>query len=168
MPNCHPTLTLKSALLFLVREKKKSSNFLWELNDETYGTVCSQIIQKEPVPKVKLVLAQICKEQRHKYHSKAATMEDRGGTGMEFTAVKLPTTQTITSTCSHCHHAGYEMENYFQFVGFPNWWLKIHQRHRSVSGHGVMNSQSRGKGRLRHGRGNGGMLLSSELTGVGG
>lgn len=54
-----------------------------------YGTVRSNIIQQELVLKVKAVLAKICKEEHHKNVAQSSIVDERGGVGVAFTAIKL-------------------------------------------------------------------------------
>lgn len=104
------------------------------LNGETYDTVRSQIIQKEPMPRVKQVLAQICKEEQHKNLSIPSVMEDRDDVGIAFAAVKPAAVPPLRSsiTCSHCYRSEHEIENFFQFVGYPDWWYKNTSLHLLV------------------------------------
>lgn len=52
--------------LVLVKEKEEEHvyQFFMGLNDSTFGTVRSHIIQKGPLPKIKTVSARICKEEQ--------------------------------------------------------------------------------------------------------
>ncbi|KAI5670526.1 hypothetical protein M9H77_10890 [Catharanthus roseus] len=43
-----------------------------------YGTVRSHMIQQEPMPKLRTILAQICKEEQHKNLTRAADYTDDG------------------------------------------------------------------------------------------
>lgn len=95
-----------------------------DLNDAAYGTVRSNIIQKEPVPKVKQVLAQIFEEEQHKNFSKAAAMEEKEGVGIAFVVIK-PTVSPLQGThtaYNHSHKSGHDIENGFQLVVYPYWW----------------------------------------------
>lgn len=106
--------------------------FLMGLNDATYETVCSNIIKKELVPKGKQVLAQVCKEEQHKNLSKTVAIEERGGTDIAFAAIK----PRVRTTCRYCHKSAHDVENYFQLVGYPDWWLKIDVPPSATAGRG--------------------------------
>lgn len=68
-------------------EEERVYQFLMGLNDEVFGTVRSSIIQEEPTPKVKKVLAWVCKEKQ--YHTLVrGTPEDKwGGARVAFAAI---------------------------------------------------------------------------------
>lgn len=82
--------SVDSEILSLVtkkREEEKVFQFLMELNDTIYGTVRSNTIQQEPVPKVKMVLARIRKEEQHKNVSRS-TVDEYNGDAVAFAVGK--------------------------------------------------------------------------------
>lgn len=72
---------------FLTEERKEEQlyQFLMGLNDEVFGTVRSNIIQEEPSPKLKQIVARIASARRSNAHT--ATTKEKGGAVMAFAAV---------------------------------------------------------------------------------
>lgn len=96
------------------------------LSNTFCGTVRSHLIQQEPVPKVKTVLAKICKEEQHHILAQTLTTEDRGSDDVAFVVAKTYRTSSYNSrlVCSHCTRNGYEIGKCFHLVGYPYWWPK--------------------------------------------
>lgn len=99
------------------------------LNDTIYRTVRSNIIQQDPMPKAKTILAQICKEEQHKYLAKSTVTDERGGANVAFAAGKVlqPLSSPLT-VCNHYNRTGHDITNYFQLVGYPECWRKHAQQ----------------------------------------
>ncbi|KAI5648200.1 hypothetical protein M9H77_34205 [Catharanthus roseus] len=81
-----------------------------------YGTVRSHMIQQEPIPKLRTVLAQICKEEQHKNSTRigdslatAPLSRDRRNFSSKF-------------YCTYCKQARHNVIGRFQLVGYPKWW----------------------------------------------
>lgn len=58
------------------KEKIKVHQFLLGLDDTTFSTVCSSILQMDPLPSIKKVYSMITTKEQHKQVSKLA--ENRG------------------------------------------------------------------------------------------
>lgn len=89
------------------RDEERFFQFLIGLNDTIYGTVRPNIIQQELMPKVKTILAQICKKEQHKHLARSMVTNDRGGTGKP---LHQPSSKLM---CNHCNKAGHEMTDCF-------------------------------------------------------
>lgn len=73
------------SILINEREEEQTYQFLTGLKDAMFETVRSNIIQQEPVPKLKIMLSMITKEEQHQYLAKTV---DEKGDGATFAAVK--------------------------------------------------------------------------------
>lgn len=69
------------------------------LNNVVYVTVCSQLIQQEPTPRMKTILAKICKQEQHKI---LVRTEDISGDGVTFTIDKPKNSRQLA--CTHCYY----------------------------------------------------------------
>lgn len=96
------------------RDKERIFQFLMGLNDKLLGTAKSNIIQQEPVSKVKTVLANIYKEEQHKNVAWSSMGEDRGGAGVVFAFGKtLQQSAPSRWMCLHCHKTAQDIEKFF-------------------------------------------------------
>ncbi|KAI5652700.1 hypothetical protein M9H77_29887 [Catharanthus roseus] len=84
-----------------------------------YGTIRSHMIQQEPIPKLRTVLAQICKEEQHKNSTRIG---DYSSDGAAFTAEKNRRSFPSKFCCTYCKRAGHDVTGCFQLVGYPKWW----------------------------------------------
>lgn len=87
------------------------------LNDEILGTMISNIIQQDPIPKVKQVLARICKEEQHRNLARTVTRDRHGGARISLDLTQYGQ-QTSRLTCghNHCNKFRHEAAS-FQLVG---------------------------------------------------
>ncbi|KAI5677533.1 hypothetical protein M9H77_08483 [Catharanthus roseus] len=74
-----------------------------------YGTVCSHTIQQEPIPKLRTVLAQICKEEQHKNSTQIEDYATRA------TAAARRDCRVFSSKfhCTYCKRAGHDVTGCF-------------------------------------------------------
>lgn len=112
-------------LIIKEREKEQVYKFLMGLNDSMYGTVRSLIIQEEPLPKVKNVLAMIYKEEQHHQLTRVAMTEENGAhvSSTVFASI-YKTTATASSqrlVCGPCSKLAHNMIACYQLIGFPEW-----------------------------------------------
>ncbi|KAI5669284.1 hypothetical protein M9H77_19137 [Catharanthus roseus] len=103
-----------------------------------YGTVRSHIIQQESIPKLRTVLAQICKEEQHKNSTRIG---DYSSDGVAFAAAGATAVgrdrRNFSSKfyCTYCKRAGHDVTGCFQLMGYPEWWLR--NSHHLAAGHDV-------------------------------
>lgn len=89
------------------REEDRVYQFLMRLNDKVFRIVRSNIIQGEPLPKLKHILARICKE-KHWNMARAPATEEKGGAAIAFTAMnKLVAQNGSRIICSHFQKSGH-------------------------------------------------------------
>lgn len=153
LSNCDDNGTCSvTAVVKKDKEEEKAYQFRMRLIDSMFGVVRSSIIQKEPVPKIKLVFAMVTKDEQHWTISKIVVADDRIISGTTF-VVKSGQNRP---TCNHCLKLGHEAANCFQLIRFPEWWPSEKNRlTRGGSGAAVpagTTASGRGWGSLREGR----------------
>ncbi|KAI5648482.1 hypothetical protein M9H77_34487 [Catharanthus roseus] len=90
-----------------------------------YGTIRSHMIQQEPIPKLRTVLDQICKEEQRKNSTRK---EDYSGDGATFAATGAAASEknrrnfSAQNYCTYCNRTGHDVTGCFQLVGYPDWW----------------------------------------------
>ncbi|KAI5670724.1 hypothetical protein M9H77_11088 [Catharanthus roseus] len=85
-----------------------------------YGTVRSHMIQQQPIPKLRTVLAKICKEEQHKNSTR---IEDYSGDGAAFAATGAVGAAAAAGRdgrnfsskihCTYCKRAGHDVTGCF-------------------------------------------------------
>ncbi|KAI5665003.1 hypothetical protein M9H77_24326 [Catharanthus roseus] len=126
-----------------------------------YGIVRSYMIQQELIPKLRIVLAQISKEEQHKNLTRIG---DYSSHGAAFAAVRAATRAVAGATaagrdrrspsskfyCTYYKKAGQDITGYFQHVGYPEWWLW--SSHQLATGRGISPASNNKGWRGRPGR----------------
>lgn len=104
------------------------------------------------MPKGKQVLAQLCKEEKHKNLSRAAIVEEKAGASVAFVVVKPgASNQGAKMIFRHCHKSGHDMESCFQLVGYPDWGPKSDAPSFATAGRGrLIGTGNQGRGRGQH------------------
>lgn len=133
------------------REEEKVHQFLMRLDDAIYGTICSNILSMDPLPNLSRAYAIIIQEERH--INIARSKEERGDAvgfvmqvGTEVKAVVVRTKEKGT-TCNHYGKTGHDAKDYFQVIGYPDWWEDKPHLTRKSAGCGWGNSYvGRGRG----------------------
>jgi hypothetical protein len=126
------------------REEEKVHQFLMGLDDVIYGTVRSNLLATDPLPKLNRVYATLVQEERVRAISRGK--EERAEV-VGFSAQVRGRSKGLAAmkdkdpVCSNCNRSGHEAEGCFQLVGYPEWWG---DRPRGESG-------GRGRGRQRGG-----------------
>lgn len=122
------------------------------LNDAMYGPVRSGIIQQEPIPKIKQVLAMILKEDQYRRRQwpLAPTI-----TAAAWRLLPKVSDYASPRTCSHCLKSGQKVNFCFQLLGYPEWWESNSQLATRASSSSDGAGRSRGNSRSTHGRGGG-------------
>lgn len=129
-------------------QEEQTYQFLMGLQDAMFGTFRSNIIQQEPITKVKTVLSMVTKKEQHRHL--ARTLEEKGD-GVAFAVVKPGQAGDGKLSCTHYLQSSHESANCFQLIGFLDRWP---EKSRSIS-------------RGRTGRGRGGRAGSSAGRGRG-
>ncbi|XP_010424655.1 PREDICTED: uncharacterized protein LOC104709792 [Camelina sativa] len=152
-------------------EKEKLHQFLLGLDDARFGGLCTNFVGKTPLPSLGEAYSKvICEEQRlssacgrEQLHDAVGFMARRES--HEPLLVKDATPELVAylghsdhqeshklgsssilkpgsrTLCSHCGRTGHDKRDYWQLIGFPDWWEE--------------HSQGRGNGRGLRGRGSG-------------
>ncbi|KAI5671573.1 hypothetical protein M9H77_11937 [Catharanthus roseus] len=141
-----------------LRETEKDNNYaewarvmrmtLRSKKNAIYGTVRSHMIQQEPMPKLRTILAQICKEEHHKNLTRAG---DYTGDGAAFAVASVGAERRGPPSklyCTYCKKAGHDVAGCFQLVGYPEWWPRSSPQ--TAGGRGTQQGSYR---RWRSGRG---------------
>ncbi|KAI5656415.1 hypothetical protein M9H77_25208 [Catharanthus roseus] len=89
-----------------------------------YGTVRSHMIQQEPIPKLRTILAQICKEEQHKNLTRIGDYSSDGAAAGATAARRDRGVFLSKFYCTYCKRAGQDVTGCFQLVGYPKWWSR--------------------------------------------
>jgi len=111
-------------------EKKKGEDkvhkFFMGLDDTIYGTVHSNILSMQPLPKLNRAYAIIVQEKRHKNiaKSKRERVDVVGFVMQVGTEVKAAVVQTKENgaTCNHYGKIGHDANDCFQVIDYLDWW----------------------------------------------
>jgi hypothetical protein len=107
------------------REEEKVHQFLMGLDDTLYGTVRSNLLATDPLPKLNKVYATLVQEERVRAISRGK--EERGEV-VGFSAQVRGRSKGLTEVkdkdveCSNCKRSGHEADGCFQLIGYPEWW----------------------------------------------
>lgn len=117
------------------REEERVHQFLMGLDDSRFGGVCSGIIASDSALDIGEVYAKIIREEQRlllkrdqeqqqsaigfttRYDTPTQSSPARGSTESN---QNRPRQGSLL--CSHCGRSGHEKSNYWQLVGFPDWW----------------------------------------------
>ncbi|KAI5669161.1 hypothetical protein M9H77_19014 [Catharanthus roseus] len=137
-----------------LRETEKDNNYVeWaramrmalrSKKNAIYGIARSHMIQQEPIPRLLIVLAQICKEEQHK---NSTWIGDYSSDGAIFaTAGKDRRFFPSKFYCTYCKRAGHDVTGCFQLVGYPEWWPRNSQHHAAGRGLSPANNNKAWRG----------------------
>ncbi|CAM8991331.1 unnamed protein product [Rhodiola kirilowii] len=135
------------------REEETVHNFLMGLDDNLYGTVRSNILAQDPLPRLNRVYSLIVQEERHKMiaNERAPTQDvvafaaqSKSSPVRSSPAVRSESsTRVEKSSCTHCGRVGHDVSSCFKLHGYPEWWEEFRQKR------GDGQSSSNGLGRRR-------------------
>lgn len=119
-------LYLMLLLRLLKNEKRSESTNFSHRVEQVNSTIHSNIIQEEPLPRVKTIFARICNKEHYQQlsqHDNNIRQQRRHVRCHQINTVD-PTNCTFLdwSVRAHCHKQGCEMSNFYQIVGFQEWW----------------------------------------------
>lgn len=152
LPKCSCEASSKIAQDY---EEEKIHMFLMGLDDSRFGNVCTNIIGMEPLPDLNSVYQRVVREERRLLSSRVETKGDAVGFVAKADSAQSESHQTRDTTvagargrgssmaCSHCGRTGHEKKDYWQIVGFPEWWTERNQGGERGGGRG----RGRGRGR---------------------
>ena len=108
------------------REQEKVHQFVMGLDESRFGVVCQGIIASDSVIDLGDAYAKVVREEQRLNSSKDRESQQNA---IGFAAKKenidssnAAQTRRTNLQCSHCSRSGHEKSNYWQLVGFPDWW----------------------------------------------
>lgn len=99
------------------KEEIKVRLFLLDLDDATFSTVRSSILQMDPIPSIKKVYAMITTEEQHKQVSRFSKNEG----GIAFATVKFGAAKFESF---HCYKNYHDVSTCFQHIGYLSGCLR--------------------------------------------
>lgn len=117
---------------------EKVYQFLTGLNDETFGTIRSQILSTEPLPSLTKACSIIAQEERQriltmgqgeKIEASAFFAHKRGGSSGKANTGGRSNHGGRRPQCSHCRKVGREKKWCYELIGYPK-----HLQHRTGIG----------------------------------
>ncbi|KAJ0025922.1 hypothetical protein Pint_08963 [Pistacia integerrima] len=104
------------------REEERVHQFLMGLDEEGYGTVCSNILSTKPLPNLNQAYAMVIQQER--VRTMTRTREERSSP-MSFVVRtggrNSGGDKDKSVICSNCNREGYDADNCFQLIGYPKW-----------------------------------------------
>ncbi|KAL0448094.1 UNVERIFIED_CONTAM: Retrovirus-related Pol polyprotein from transposon TNT 1-94 [Sesamum latifolium] len=108
------------------REDEQVHQFLMGLDDDTYGTVRSNILIQDLLPHLGRVYALVIQEERHRDMLHGLDTRTNAVSFAASTTSHKPAVTTFSrhekSVCSNCGKAGHESTLCFKLIGYPYWW----------------------------------------------
>lgn len=147
-----------------MQEKVRLHQFLMGQDNSRFGTTRSNLLSRQTELNLDSVYSQIIQEERHlnvmrgsdertpvvgfAAATKSSSQQPSSQINGQAAATRFGKSPTV---CSHCGKQGHEASNYFQVIGFPDWW----ENNKTTGGRGG-DKISRGRGFDKKGRGRGG------------
>lgn len=153
------------------REDKKIHKFLFGLDESRFSTICSQIIDEDPLPDLNIVYSRVIRAEQHLNNMR---LVDTKLEAVGFTAKADPSSVSIAASSTprsrdpnrSCTRTGHDNSECFLLHGYPDWFLEQQQQQRSNS-RGPSGNNNRGRGgRINNsgGRGRGRVTTASAST----
>lgn len=98
------------------KEEIKGHQFLLGLDDTTFSTMGSSILQIYPLPSINEVYAKITTKE---HIMQVRKFTENRGQMVAFAAIKVSSGTTILR-CAHCHKQGHDASSCSQLIGYPD------------------------------------------------
>ncbi|XP_019084235.1 PREDICTED: uncharacterized protein LOC109125902 [Camelina sativa] len=142
-PICSCGVTLST--IVEERDEEKLHQFVMGLDDSRFGGLCTTLISMDPLPTLVVAYSKVIREeqrlssarlqQNHESVGFLARSDNRDQSSRG-DAYLLRTDHNGSllgkgRSCTHCGRTGHEQKDFWQLVGFPDWWT---DRERGTSG----------------------------------
>lgn len=137
------------------REEEKVHLFLMGLDEQTYGTVRSNILAQDPLTGLNKVYSILTQEERVKMITRGRD-EQREIMALA-TRTRPDRRDRANMLYSHYKKVGHEAETCFELQGYPEWWgdqPRSDERNGFGRGRGLMSGRRGGRSYRGNGRGN--------------
>ncbi|XP_010274630.1 PREDICTED: uncharacterized protein LOC104609904 [Nelumbo nucifera] len=134
-----------AAELVKEREEEKIHQFLMGLDDDIFGTVCSNILSMEPIPNMNKVYSMIIQEDRHRSLARGKEEQPDVAQASQTSRDNKAASKDKTIVCNNCGRFGHEAKSCFQLIGYPDWWGD--KPRGTLTGRGAGRGKGGGRGR---------------------